>query len=195
MSLNSSQTLEKFKSLIESAKSDIHPALMKSIQETLDLISQKINEENPQIIQLISNFDSVQENHVRKGMSTKDSYAYDIMHKLLPQCNDIIQEEKKQAFEQAKVPYIHLLWSESAIFPFENSYYSVNEFDKLIANEDRQKYNEQERIKNKYGSYEKYDSIPKEDLPPEDRNVSLGYAKTKIEFINIPTADKTDTLS
>lgn len=188
-------TFKKFESLIESAKADIHPIRMKSIKKTLDLISQKINEGNPQITQLISDFDPVQENHVMAGMTTKKAYAYDIMYKLLPQCNAIIQEERKQAFEQDKVPYIHLEWSESPIFPFENSYYSIKEFNELIENEDRRFYNERERIIQKYGSYEKYYAIPKEELPIEDRNVSLGYDKTKFQILNLPTMDKTDTIS
>ena len=51
------------------------------------------------------------------------------------------------------------------------------------------------RIKEKYGSYDRYIEIPEEELPLEDRNVNFGYDKTRFQFCNIPTVDHKDTIT
>ena len=108
---------------------------------------------------------------------------------------EVINSQPEEYFKENNLPYIHLYWSENPHFKGEDKYYSIKEFNELIEKLDKEFHNEKMRIKEKYGSYDRYIEIPEEELPLEDRNVNFGYDKTRFQFCNIPTVDHKDTIT
>lgn len=126
------------------------------------------------------------------------SHSFDVFSKKqeeLKTKQSQIQSHPEEYFKENNLPYIHLFWSENPTFDGENLFYSIKDFNEIIGKLDKDFHNEKNRINEKYGSYDRYINIPKEELPLEDRNISFGYDKTRFKFCDIPSLDHKDTIT
>ncbi|MCQ2584471.1 MAG: YifB family Mg chelatase-like AAA ATPase [Treponema sp.] len=97
------------------------------------------------------------------------------------------QNELKAKYEEEKIPYVILYYSESSKFPSENKIYTLKEFNELLTQADSEFHNRKKYAEKKYGSADKYWELEDEDkLPEEDKGIQFGYDKTSFKLCNIP---------
>lgn len=129
---------------------------------------------------------------------THEGNSYNkVQQNFLPELYQKVQDKIKAEYEEKKIPYVVLYWSESDVFPTENKIYPLNEFNDLILQADKEFYNRKQYAEKKYGSVENYWYLESENkVPEEDKGITFGYDKTRFKICNIPNPkNPEDTLS
>ena len=103
----------------------------------------------------------------------------------------------RKEYDEKKIPYVVLNWSESPVFPDEDKVYTIKEFNELILKADSEFHNRREYAEKKYGSVDRYWDLEEEGkLPEEDKGIRFGYDKTSFKLFNIPNPNNPeDTFS
>ena len=103
----------------------------------------------------------------------------------------------RKEYDEKKIPYVILNWSESPVFPDEDKVYSIKEFNELILKADSEFHNRREYAEKKYGSVDRYWDLEEAGkLPEEDKGIRFGYDKTSFKLFNIPNPNNPeDTFS
>lgn len=151
-------------------------------------IMNEIQNGHAEICRLVDNFNF--EDFNKNPNYSKSGKEYFVKQELLVKCHEIIQDNKRKEFDENKTPYIELNWSESPVFPFENTVYSIKEFNDIIQNTDKEKRNRKDYAEKKYGSVESYWALEEaEQLPEEDKDIEFGYDKTSFKIFNLPNPE------
>ncbi len=187
---------ERNEGLTEEAKRARYENWQKPI---VDEIKAAITDGNPDVIKEIEDFSEDRGDHKSENSWQTDEEAFrnDVTGKLLPELYGKVQEKIKAEFDEKKIPYVQLVFSESRDFGPDGKVYSLKEFNEILTESDSVFHNRRTYAAEKYGSADRYWELENEEkIPDEDKGIRFGYDKTEFKIFNIPNlANPGDTIT